>query len=49
MNFIIQIPRGFEVGPKRKVVAFEFIYMHAKFGEFVATGRLCFVISNLQH
>jgi hypothetical protein len=36
----------FEVEPKRKVVLFEIIYQHAKFGEFLAKGRSYFVFLN---
>jgi hypothetical protein len=36
------------VGPKRKVVLFEIIYQHAKFGEFLAIERSYFVILNCE-
>jgi hypothetical protein len=47
-GFLIQIILAFELLPKRKVVPFEIIYHHIKFGKVWTLGRFWFVISKFE-
>jgi hypothetical protein len=48
LNFIIQNSEGLEVGPKRKILPFEFIYHHETFGFFLNHRSTIFIFCKLE-